>query len=608
MARITDKERVAQWDKRAAASGKHHEEWSTLFSCDLLEDYYYGKQWDDEDSEWAKRRYVINLFYPSINISKPSLLFNIPTYRIKPRPTRIDDPLSDVEARAKLQEDTLNTFVSSPELGFKTETGLAILDAQFRFGVVQVGYTADFIDNPNAGKPVLKENTNEPMKDSSGADVAQPDVQIRSEGLFLKWIPAKQWRVSAHAPNRLSSCDWCGYYEWHYVEDIQRNPRYKNTSGLKAGGALRNQQDEAQTTGEEKAKAGMVKVWFIWDIRARKRMVFAQGGEKFFLEKQFSVLPFAALKFDERLNEWLPLPPSYNWVHPQNELNETRQMQRVHRKRAVRRYLRRNGAFDTEEEFQKLQSDEDMVAVTVNGDPNTACVPMQDAPLDAAIARNIPQSFDDFTRISGISGEDQQVAQSETATQANLIALQGRVRENARRVVVAEWLANVGRIMLLTLREHMALPFWIKVAIDPDSPLAVEEALEVAHLWRQIQARDLQDIDYDVTVDITSMSPVAQEQERTNWLTFLGLVTNPQLGMVLGSSPALLRKTAGLFDIHNERDLVEVSKAMNMMAMVAAQAQAEKAGVQGAPGPGPTPINAETQDQIARQLPAELLQ
>ena len=337
-------------------------------------------------------------------------------------------------------------------------------------------------------------------------------------------------------------------------------------------------------------------------------MVFAQGGEKFFLEKQFSVLPFAALKFDERLNEWLPLPPSYNWVHPQNELNETRQMQRVHRKRAVRRYLRRNGAFDTEEEFQKLQSDEDMVAVTVNGDPNTACVPMQDAPLDAAIARNIPQSFDDFTRISGISGEDQQVAQSETATQANLIALQGRVRENARRVVVAEWLANVGRIMLLTLREHMALPFWIKVAIDPDSPLAVEEALEVAHLWRQIQARDLQDIDYDVTVDITSMSPVAQEQERTNWLTFLGLVTNPQLGMVLGSSPALLRKTAGLFDIHNERDLVEVSKAMNMMAMVAAQAQAEKAGVQGAPGPGPTPTNAETQDQIARQLPAELLQ
>jgi hypothetical protein len=154
---------------------------------------------------------------------------------------------------------------------------------------------------------------------------------------------------------------------------------------------------------------------------------------------------------------------------------------------------------------------------------------------------------------------------------------------------------------------------WIRKAVDPYSPLAAQEAQEVAQLWKQIKSEDLGEIDNDIRVDLTSMSPVQQAQERQDWLTFLGIVTSPAIGMVLSQSPALMKKTAGLFNITNERDLVEVSKALEAAAMMAAQAEAAKQGIQlpmgaGAAGPGATPTNGAIGDQLAQQLPVEMAQ
>lgn len=609
MPKLTEKDRVSAWNRRAVDSNKPHREWSDLYSVDMLEEYFYGHQWQGDSSEWDQRKYVINLVYPSVKISMPSMLFQLPKFKITPKPTRSDDPTSDIAARAKLQEDTVNSKIEDPDFGFELEAFLAMFDAQFRFGIVEVGYTADCIDNPLAGKPILNDDETE-MLDKEGKTVPHPAVNITDERAFCKWIPAKQFRVSERNVNRMEACDWVGYYELHWIDDIQANKNYKNTSNLKTTHRMKGATKDTASSSAEEIKPGMVKVWKIWDLRAKVKRIFPEGGEKFFREEPFKFLPFAVLKHDEILGQFYPLPPTYNWVHPQNELNDTREMQRVHRKRFIRRFLRRSGAFTDVEEFRKLLSGEDGVSAEVNGDPSTAVVPMADAPLDSAITRNIPQTQDDFTRISGISGEAQQVAQSETATQANLIALAGRIRESHKRVQVGKWLAQIGRLLLMTLRENMALPFWIKVAVDPQSPMAGQEAQEVAYLWKQITNEQLGDIDLDITVDLASMSPVQQEQERTEWLTFLNLIMNPQLGAVLSQSPALLRKTAGLFNIHNERDLREVASAMEksalMFAMQQAQASAGKGG--GTAAPGPTPTNAEIGGQLQQQLPVEVAQ
>src|SRR3990167_6176402 len=603
MARPSNKDRLNAWGKRISSARKEREEWSTEFDCATLENFYYGHQHSEEPAEWDKRKYVINRFFPSIEISKPSMLFSTPKYKVEPRLTRIDDAYSDVEARAKLQEETLNHFVGSPQLGYGIETGLALLDAMFRIGVIQVGYTADFIDNPTAGKPMLNDRQ-EAMRGEDGEAVAQPQVSMTGETLFLKWIPGETWLVNENAPNRLEGADWCVYHEWHRIEDIKSNKNYKNTSKLRATGKSKLDASDENEPKEEKERRGMLKVYFIWDNRAKKRFLFALGQDEFFLEKEFAYLPFPRpLKFNERLGKFWPMPPTYNWMHPQRELNETREIQRIHRRRAIRRYGRRPSV--EQEEFDKLTTGEDMVCIVLQN-PETDIAPIPDAPLDPAVARNIAQTDDDFTRVSLISGEAQQVAQSETATQANLIALNSRVRDAAKRMDVAGWLGDLGRVILLCLRENMALPFWIRIAVDPHSPLAMLEAQEAAKLWQQITAEALGPIDNDVTVEMSSLSPAATEQERTEWLTFLNLVLSPQVGAVLAQSPMLLRKTAGLFNIHSERDLSEISKAMMAAAFMFAKAQAQAAAPKpkgGGAAPGPTPSNGQIGGQLAQQLP-----
>jgi hypothetical protein len=608
---------VQAWETRVKMGTDMHKDWAEKYSVDMLENYYYGHQWQGESSEWEARKYVINMFFPSINISSPSMLFELPKYTVAPRITRSDDPYSDVVARAKLQEDVLNNRVQETDLGFENAVGLALFDARFRFGVVQVGYNADFVENPNAGKPILRNSDDvaSAMTDENGFEIKQPSKLVAKESLFLKWVPAKDFRVSSRQDNRLEACDWCGYSEWHYVDDLQANPNYKNTSSLKASGRMKGgpkEEDLAYDSEKRDLHRGMVKVWFVWDMRAKIKRVWVNGYDKFLQERPYSFLPFAVLNFHPILGQFYPLPPTYNWTPAQNELNDTREMQRIHRKRAVRRYLRTSRI--RQEEFDKLRDGEDMVCAEVDGGTTEGVLtPVADAPLDAQVARNIPQSQDDFSRISGISGEAQQVAQSETATQANLIALNSQIRESHDRIKVAKWLGKIGKLLLMSLRENMVLPWWIKIAVDPTSPAAQMEAQEVNKLWMQITSEELGDIDMDIEVDLTSMSPVSREQERTNWLTFLGLVTNPQMGMVLMASPALLRKTAGLFGIHNERDLVELSMALQQAAQAAMMAQSGGAGISGEPesggaAPGPTPDNDDITGQLKQQLPVEAVQ
>ena len=185
------------------------------------------------------------------------------------------------------------------------------------------------------------------------------------------------------------------------------------------------------------------------------------------------------------------------------------------------------------------------------------------------------------------------------------------MRESYKRVQVGRWCGRIGRLILLCMRENMALPFWIKQAVDPESPMAQAEAQEVEYLWRQITAEELGDIDLDISVDLAAMSPAEQASERDSWLAFLNIMQSPSLGMVLMQSPSLLRKTAAMFGITSQRDISEIAKAMQGAALMNAMMQQQQVAAKGQGGgaePGPTPTNAEIGGQLEAQLPVEVSQ
>lgn len=602
MARATEAERVKTMEGRIRSANKLYDNWAQRFETATLEEYYLGRQHQGITEEAAKKMYVINLVFSSIEVNKPSLIFNRPQVRIQPRPQHNYDLGSQSEARARLCQDTVQTFIDDPDIGFDLETSLALQEAHFRFGVVEVGYTANYIDNPDAGKPVLKESADaevgEPLNDEDGNPVIQPPRITKDENLFLKRIPANSFRCSISSKNKMSRNDWVGYYEWQYVEDLKRNKEYENTSGLKSTGVISKEYREDGGSGandmdELEQRHGMVKVWKIWDLRGKKRHVLAEGHKKFLQEnKPFNFLPLTVIKFHEILNSFYPVPPVFQWLGPQNEINETREMQRAHRRRFYRRYTYTEGSIEAAE-LEKLETGGDGVYARANmRDP---LQPVPDAPLSGDVWQHLNESKADFIAVSAIGGEQRGVAESDTATQATIIDQRSRLRESAARTKVAGWLSQIARIMLLTIKEEMALPIWVKRSSDPFSQGAAEGKAE---LWRQIQSEELGDLDLDVFIDLASMSPVTEEVERNAWNQVLMLMTNPSILMVLGQSEVLLRKTLAMYGIRSENEIQEIIKVMQQaLGMVQQQASleaAKKMGTGGGASPGTSAASTVT--------------
>jgi hypothetical protein len=593
-------DKLKRWKRRVSAANKAYERWEERYNCKKLEDYYLGRQWAEDEE---RDKYTINLIYPTVEIRKPSLVFHRPVFRVEPRPPFVDEGGSLEAEKARLREDTLQTLISSRSLRFEETTALCVHEAHFRFGVVEVGYAATFIDNPNAGKPMLRDGE-EMLLDERGEPVLEPDSVPEDERLYLKRIPATRFRVPSNSRNALEENDWVGYYEWRYLSDVKADPLLRNTAGLRASARLAGDWDVPEEDSEDEDEAAkardMVKVWKIWDLRARKRHIFAEGHDKFFLEDEpFDFLPFAALKFHEILDDWYPLPLVFNWTSPQDELNETREMQRVHRRRFYRRYLYLDGSID-EGELQKLETGGDGTYARTNTHPGEALVPVPDAPLDAAVVRNIPLTKEDFREISGISGEQRGVSESQTATQANIINARSMIRENQGRKHVGDWLGRIGFLILRTIEERMTLPFWIRMNTVEAGD--IEEKVRVAVVWKEIASGDLGSLNYEVSVDLDALSPVALEAQRSAWVEVMGMLQNPGFVAMLGMSDVILRRTLEFYNIRSEADVLEIQRVAQQMLQMMQQGMGGGGG-QAAAGETPAvPAPGDILGQLAAQV------
>ena len=287
MTKLTQEARLKRWFARIAAADTVYTEWAERFHVDRLEHYYERFQWAGKNltAAEANQCYVINLTFASVRTQKPGLLFQRPKVKVERRPNYGDDRAApQAAADARLWQAAVQRFVDRPEVRFLPETSLGLHDAHTRFAVVEVGSAIN-------------------------------------EGLYVKRIPAQDFRVSSSDRNRLDANDWVGYREWHDIEDVKRNDSYRNTSDLQPSTQV-HELDRDQTPGSEEPQhlQRRVCLWKIWDLRTHTRLVLAEGHGKFLLdEKPFTHFPFADLKFYERLGHYYPLPVLFNWLGRQDE-------------------------------------------------------------------------------------------------------------------------------------------------------------------------------------------------------------------------------------------------------------------------------------------------
>jgi hypothetical protein len=248
------------------------------------------------------------------------------------------------------------------------------------------------------------------------------------------------------------------------------------------------------------------------------------------------------------------------------------------------------------EEFEKLETGEDMVCIEVPKVNPSPIMPIPDAPLDGSNFQRDAAAHLDFNEITGVGGEARGTPDAPTATQANIVNVRAQMRESRARRQVADWLGAIARLMLLTIREHMQLPFMVKETLDPfAAPTDPASVARTAQGWREVKAEDLDELDVDVKIDVASLSPVAEDMQRAQWNVVLQLLTNPALVMILMTgNPAaptepspLLRKTLTLNGITSDQEIREIWRVGQIVLQQLQMMQlASMVGGKGGPGGG----------------------
>lgn len=583
---------------------KYFDPWSNKFRCDVMEKYYQGEQWTLYNSTYEP--YVTNLVFSTIETKVPSLFFQTPSYSVRPKPTQVEYDYEMAIKRALLREDVLNTLASDHIQDVAAQVELSILDAFFRFGAVEIGFSADWIENPHADMPILRSDNETPFFDEDNNIIKQPKKLPVNERIYLKRIIAKRFRVSGlQVGPKLEQANWVGYWDYVRMEDVKANPNLKNLDKIDwpSGRSTDYPEDEEHKSGD------LLKIWKIWDNRAKKKYLFDETHTLTLLEQKFNRLPIIGLRFNPLLEGWLPMPPAYNWKSPQDEYNDSREQARNHRKRFNRKYIYRIQEFE-EDELDKLLNGGDGTFVKVNNDLANAVAPVQNADLGQASVEGMTVTKDDFNIVSGTSSEQRLQANRTTATQAEIVNQNATIRDSKARLQVATFLSDIGREILLQAEENFTAPIWVKMAIPQGPQPGSDPGQEIPFVWAQVKMSDLNEgetgdsLNFSVSVSVDSISPIENKQAQQSYLLFISLI---QQYPELAQDPLLVRETAYAVGYRNEQVIRRMQKfaEATLVAKMQAIQNATQQSQANQPGTSPLPGQNNMGSQLINQnMPA----
>lgn len=631
MAEAAANSAVKTWMRRVDAARELKKTWREECRVDTCYAYWRGQQrgTDEFDANGA-RRAQINKIHPEVANNLPSLYFYRPFANLTAEPEESDDPGTDIEARTQLLQDTANHLIRDPYVRFRDATYMALKEAHWAFGVVEVGYSAEFEDVPEVGRPPLKEREDtkvdapaapaeagyaapaaapaldptlgaapEPALDALGtpplapvdettalaAELQQLKGSLKSERFFVKFIPSKQVLVSVSDKPFLEDNDWVGYWEDVPLEDVKRSTAYTNTSKLEASTGNPDEDRKESDYYDKIGSAPTVRLYKLWDLRTKTRYVLAEGHDQFLLKRPFKRcggLKF--LRFDVDPYHFYPRPPLLSKLDPQDEYNQSREFLRLERLARVSRFTYDEGAMDASQ-MRKLETGEMGVYVPRHSGNDNPITPIpQPAYSDGAMA-TLTLSSREMQEVGGVGG-DARVAQSKTATQAKIGEAKEQAQDSFQRSQVADFLASVVDELLRLAIDNMNLDQIVAMNVAPDSPVAAQIDAQIRQQFQTINAEILSDaaagVSWTVSIDIDSLSPVSEELKFQKWMRGLELLGNPVMARLFSVAPPLLVETLKLMGIRDSRRQGLLGGAMQ--AMVQLEQQLAAASQNAAPG------------------------
>lgn len=599
---MPDTSKRTNWKERIDSAERYYRKWATKFMCSKLERYYRGFHWVANESETQPAGYTLNMVMTTLEIKLASYSFQNLQFKLKPRPNKSDFNLEFAIQSAQVKEDCLNTIVGNPNGMFCDEIEAALKDSFFRFGILEVGYAAEWILNPNAGKPLYKSDIDPSYQTDEPVVVKEPEMVPQNELVYFKHIPALRFRVGGIEGRYLERSNWFGYYDFYDVNDIKSSKILKNTDDLTTISHRTDDFDEfaSEEFNELCKKGDLLKVWKLWDTRAKTVNLYDPTNDVILYSAPYKRCPIFDLRWIRDTLGWYPIPPVFNWISPQDELNESRQQLRSYRRRFTAQNYAVEGQID-QDELDKYEEAKDGAVIKIKREGAIGAIP--NSPLSQVVPEAMVVGKDDFVLVSGTSSESMGQADRITATQSIEIAKRFGVRESREQVKVANWIVKVGREALLLAQDKFITGLWIKSSQNTGE--SIMGAVQVNNqVWQYMMSQDLEDgIDFDVDVQLTSMSPLDNDAEKQKFIEFVAMLSKfPQIAL----SPKMIREAAYRIGYRNEeiiRELQATALLSTMGQMAGALPQGDGARTAQMRVDQMVPPNmAETQSQLDGQL------
>lgn len=544
------------WQDRIDSADRYYKQWEALFKCKILEQYYEGIMWKSQ-RELGYNPYVINKFFENMAIKIAEFMPTVPVFQVSPRQANSAWNFEEAIESAQIKEDTLNTIIQDTKIHFADEMEMAYKDSFTRFGIIEIGYAADWVLNPNAPKPLTNNNTDLYKRTDKPKIVQEPEELPTNERIYAKHIAARRFRVGGIDHKYLQRCTWVGYYDFVEKEDLLTMKGLMNEDKINLAKTVDPEPiTETDDRMTDSHRASTYKIWRIWDLRAMVQLLILDSPRTTVFQRKFKRLPLFDFRPDRRIltEGFYPIPPAFNWLSPQDEINETREMLRAHRRRFVRKFMVVEGQMD-DEEIEKFETGPDGAIVKVKR--QDALVPVQNADLGAALNEAIETSADDLDRIAGVTPEDQGIPDRTTATQAQITANRAAVRGQKEQMKVVAWMAQIGREILLTARDKFILGIYALMA-SPEGENFLGTVQDDKQQFRYVTTEDLNDgYDFRINVDVTSLSATAQMDDKQKFIQFISVLQQfPAISM----SPVLVREAAYRIGYRNMKAIKEFQK------------------------------------------------
>jgi hypothetical protein len=578
------------WSKKIRAANKYYEEWESRFKVAKLENYYEGRQWIGLYAlTELYTPYTLNMVFSAIQTKLATLLIHNPEFEITPTPGNMNWNQDEAIQSSLIKQDVINAILSNPNLNFPNHLKLVALDSFFRFGILEINHSADFT-NPLKSPIITTEFENPDVSPEAAKKIDEVELPT-TEQIYFKHIKASRFRVSTSDSPFLNNCSWCGYYSYVYESSLANTKGIKFPENYFSGiPSLDIKHSNENKPPDALLSAKTKKIWQIWDNETKLKHLFLDNNFDESLEKNdlpYEVLPFEDVRWNERApstkdSGYYPIPPVFNWLSAQDEINQSREQERNYRRRYTRKFMFIEGKVGVEE-IEKFKSEYDGELIAVK--TFDAIKAIDNPAIGATIAGALQTAIDDFNKIAAIS--QSQESDRTTATQSKINAARETVREDVEQIDFENFICRSARKGLLVAKEKLVSGLWIKYTQDPGQDL-FGEVQATGPIFQYISSQQIDDgYDFTIKMKVLEGSPDRMQDEQNKFILFLKLLSSfPMIAM----SPTLIVETAFKCGYRN----LKVIKELQQMALVSMMGQVQQGQQQIGSGSG-NPAEASMQ-------------